>query len=512
MSNEDYAKYLVKGSAIVFGSMVAAAVIGIILRILLARALSPEDYGLLFAVIAFVSFFTIFSHLGVRGALTKFISEFRAEKKLDEIKSTILTGFGIMTVAAVLLSLTFIALSEFLSQSFFGTPSAKPVLIILAIWFVATMTQNFLRSTFQGFRDMVGHSGIRLARMIFTLGLVTIAIFLVDSGVVGIALAYLFGSILSSLVFFVLLRRKHSQLLKGDGSISRSHAKKLLSFGLPLLLAGVSGTLIGWTDTLMLTEFRSLEGVGFYQVARPLTQFLGYFGMAISIPFFPMVSEIWAKGERKTLRSVLHLLVKFSVILIIPAALVFLAFPGTVIRLLFGAKYLQATTALQVLSVGTVFLVGSRIFGPVLTGTGRPRLYLKASGGAAIFNVFANLILVPPYGAGGAAIATSISLLIMLILCFYFVRGIIGFPVPIPDILKALTGGGLVLLMVTGLKTIVVLPPWPAFFVVIVPSLLFYIVWILRTGGVTRKDLNIVEKVTPIPRQLIKVVKRLTIK
>lgn len=512
MAEEDYAKYLVKGSAITFGAMVATAIIGIVLRILLARTLSPEDYGLLFAIITFVSFFTPFQHIGLRGAIAKFIPEFKAKGRLDDIKSSISTALVIQIILTATLTLIFIALSGWLSTSFFGTPDAKPILIILIVWFAVMMTLDFLRVIFQGFRDMAGRSGIKLSRMVFTLGIVSTVVFFLGGGLMGIASGYLAASIITGVIFFTLLQKRHSDLLRGKGTLKKTLAKKLLAFGLPLLFAGIAGTVMARVDTIMITAFRSLQDVGLYQVARPTTQFLGFFGLAISIPLMPMVSELWAKKKKEKIRSTLHFLTKFSLVLIIPFALIFLAFPDTVIKLLFGAEYLPATTALQVLSVGIIFLAGTRIFGPTLTGIGQPTLVLKSMGVAVIFNVIANLLLVPPHGAGGAAIATSSSFLIALFLQFHFVRKIIVFPVPVSDILKTLAGGGVTLLLVFILKRVLVLPLWPAFFTVMIPAILFYSIWILRTGVIVKKDLDLVDRTTPIPKQLIRTVKKLAVR
>ena len=511
-AERDYAKYMARGSAITFVVMVATAMVVFGLRVLLARSLSPEDYGLLFSIIALVSFFSVFRHLGLDIAVAKFLPEFRAKKRLDDIKSTISTALVLQTVMAILISLALIVLSEWLSRSFFDTPAARPIIIIMSVWFLVMVSERFLKGIFRGFQDMMRRSGVELFRMMFTFGLVAAVIFLVGPDLVGIALAYTFGAIFTTALLYMLLQRKYSSLLERRGSITKSLAKKLLTFGLPLILVGVSGKVIGYMNTLTITAFRPLADVGFYQVAHPTAHLLLYVGTALSTPLLPMVAELWAKKGRETLRSTLHFLAKFTLIFVIPIALILLAFPEIVIRLLFGGGYLGAATALQILSVGMVFMAGASILGAILIGTGHPTLQLKAIGAAAVFNFLANLLLVPPYGVEGAAIATSASFLIALVLSIYYVRKIIRFPVPIAAIFKTLVGGGLTLLVIWGLKSIVFLPPWLALFAVIIPSLLFYVVWICRTGAVTMGDIDLLDRVVPVPKRLIGALKRLTSK
>lgn len=508
-TERDYAKYMARGSAVIFTALAVTVIASFGLRVLLARTLSTADYGLFFSIFMFVSFLGTFRHLGIDKAIPKFLSEFKARKKLDEIKSSISTALAIYAALTLTVFLILIALSEWLAVSFFGDPAARPIFIILSAWFSVIVSERFLMGIFQGFQDMVGRSGVELSRVAFTLGLVAIVVFFIGPDLTGIALAYLFGPIFAATLFFTLLRRRHSGLLRGKGQISKSLAKKLLVFGLPLILVGVSGAVMGHIDTLMITAFRPIRDVGFYQIAHPTALFLGYFGTALSVPLLPMVSELWARGKKETLRSALYFLAKFPLIFIIPVALILLAFPEAVIRLLFGTKYLAAAAALQALSIGMVFRGGGAILRTTLIGAGYPVLTLKSIGAAAVFNFFANLLLVPPYGAGGAAIATGLSFFIALVLSFYYVRRIIRFPVPVSAILKTLAGGGLTLLMVWGLKSIVPLPPWPALFVVMTPSLLFYVVWICRMGVIEKEELDLFARVVPVPARLLKFLRKL---
>lgn len=514
MSGKNYAKYMVKGSTLALMSSTLAGIASFLLRVFLARSLSVTDYGLFFAIFSFISFFTVFRHLGLDQAMTKYVSEYKAKKSLKKIESTLSTVLSVKTILTIWVALILIGLSGWLSTSFFNNPSARVPFLILVAWFSVYYLIRYFKKIFQGFQDILGHSlSGDLPRLLFTSvalgGFLLLGFFNLTSA----AISYLLGVIFASLLSFFLLRKRHPELfLLKRRAISKSTARKLLSFGLPLVLSGIAMTFMNQLDTVMLTAFRSMKVVGLYQVARPTTKILTSFGGAIGIPLLPMISEFWAKKDKEKLRYTLRILSKFSLILITPAILVFLAYPTTIIKILFGSDYLGGATALQILSVSTAFMLGSSIFGSVIAGTGHPRLRLKVTGVAVIFNIFANYILIPPYGAGGAAIVTSFSFLIALILDFHFTRKIIKFPVPISAIVKTLIGSGLTLGIIWGLNQIVFLPLWPTLFAVLVPSFLFYTVWELQTGAVTEQDLTLIQKTTPIPNYLIRLLKRLAVK
>lgn len=506
-----YAKYMVKGSTVVFISKAVTAVMGIVLRMLLGRTLSPEDYGLFYAVFAFISFFTMFRDLGLSGAIAKHLPEFRSEGKLKDIKASLFTTLIIKTFLTVSVAILFVVLSDWLSSSFFGTGLARPIIIILAAYFSIHMLLQFLGTTFRGFRDMVGRSIGEPSRVAFTLVLVAILVLFFEANLNQIAIAFLLGVIFATLLSFVLLRIRHFHLIRGERSLDWQLARKLFAFGLPLFLAGAAGIIMTRTDTLMITALRSLKDVGLYQAAWPAYRFLGFFGIALATPTLPLVSELWAKDKKESIRSLLYFLSKFSLILMIPIVLIFLAFPETIIKILFGVKYLEAAAALQILSIASVFWAGASIFGPTVVGIGHPTFHLKAMGVGALFNVPANLLLVPPFGAGGAAIATCLSYLIVLIALFFYQRKITGFPVPISSILKTVAGGGITLLMIWVLKSVLVLPFWSELFVVVVPSAIFYTLWVFRTGTITEEDLDTLSRAVPIPERLIKVLKKILV-
>ena len=83
-----YTKKLVSGSAFLFLMLILAAIIGYFIRVVLARNLSPSEYGLFYAVFAFVSFFLFFRDLGLNQAIAKYIPEFKIKGKYNEIRKS----------------------------------------------------------------------------------------------------------------------------------------------------------------------------------------------------------------------------------------------------------------------------------------------------------------------------------------------------------------------------------------------------------------------------------------
>jgi O-antigen/teichoic acid export membrane protein len=118
------------------------------------------------------------------------------------------------------------------------------------------------------------------------------------------------------------------------------------------------------------------------------------------------------------------------------------------------------------------------------------------------------LLLIPPYGIEGAAVASLCSFLLGVLILFHYTKKFVKFTTPVLSLFKTLIGGVLTLLLILGLKFAIVLPPWPEAFAVVIPSLLFYGVWILATKAITKDDLELIARIVPMPRWLVKVARR----
>jgi len=496
---EVYARRLVRGSAVVFTCTVVAAFVAFLLRMFLARELTVEEYGLFYALLTLVSFFTLFRDLGLNSALVKFLPEFRAKGEKRALRSSLSLVALLQTLPSLLLLSLLFLLSGWFSSSFFRNPAALLPLRILLLWFFFSTFYQLFRAAFQGLQDMLAYSLADLLWILLILlsSLVTVGV--LGRGVEGVALAYLLSTCLMAGMELGYLRLRYPEVL-GRPEGGREEAGRLLSFALPVLVGGLGGLVLGYTDTLMLTVFKGAGEVGLYQAAQPLAGLLGYFVGALTVVLFPMVSEMWAEGRRKEVAGALSLLLKFSLAVVLPLSLVFLAFPEVAVRLVFGQGYLGGVDALRILSCNAVAYTLFAILAAAVAGIGKPFLATKAVGFMAGFNFLSNLLLIPPFGAAGAALTTLLSTVLGVLLLLRYSRGTLGLSLGPGPLLKMVVGGILTLLLISGLKWILRLPPWPEAFVVLVPSLLLYGLWLLATSSLTRGELEFLSRVLPLPR------------
>ncbi|MEM2673008.1 MAG: flippase [Candidatus Hadarchaeales archaeon] len=484
---EDYAKRLLRGSTLVFLCMVASTFVAFLLRMFLARSLGVEGYGLFYSVFFFVSFFLLFRDLGLNSALVKFIPEFRVKGDLSSLRSSLFLVFLFQSFSSLLLFVPLFLLSGWLSSSFFRTSEALLPFRLLLFWFLASTFYQLLRSTFQGLQDMLAYS---LLDLLWILVILVGSLCLVPSwGISGVAFSYLLSAGLLTVGGAWYLGRKYGEvagpLEKKEGTLA-----KLLSFALPFFLGGLGSLVLAYTDTLMLTLFRGTREVGLYQAAQPLAALLGYFVGALTTALFPLVSEMWAKGERKLVREATGFLFKSSLAVVLPFSLLFLSFPEVALRLLFGGEYLGSCTALRILSCHAVLWALLSVMGTVVAGVGEPLLITKTVAWMAGLNFLGNLLLVPPFGASGAALTTLLSSLLGVLLLPRYARKKVG-KTPFSSLLKVVVGGVLAFLLISLLKSLLFLSSWLEVLLIFPPVLSLYLLWLLGTGVFTEGEKKI---------------------
>ena len=198
--------------------------------------------------------------------------------------------------------------------------------------------------------------------------------------------------------------------------------RRWLSSVLPLSLLGGLMLINTQADILMLGILGTARDTGLYKVAAQGANMVALSLIAANLFIEPRIAAMYSQGKLRELQRLLTLSVRstFSVALIV--AFIFWFIGSDLLKLVFGASYLGAYWPLVILCLGQLINVGAGSVGIVLIMTGNENDAARMAGVAAVSNVGLNAILIPNYGGIGAAMATSITMLIWNWLMLYKVR------------------------------------------------------------------------------------------
>ena len=209
-------------------------------------------------------------------------------------------------------------------------------------------------------------------------------------------------------------------------SENKTLVKKLLVLVLPMALQNLMASLVSASDALMLGFLNqsSLSAVSLAgQVQFVLSLFLGAFTIGESV----LAAQYWGKGEKHRLEEILGIVLRFSILVSFLFTVAALCAPDLLMRIFtndeelirLGASYLRIT------SFSYSFMGISQIYLCIMKNTGRALLSTLYSSSSVILNIIINAILIfgllgfPKLGIAGAAIATSISRGVELVLILF---------------------------------------------------------------------------------------------
>lgn len=462
-----YTKLAVRGAAIVFVISILSAFLGYIVRLILARNLSLEEFGLFYAVFSFLALISLFKTLGYDKSLIKFIPEFQHANRKDFIKSSIIYVSILQVITNIIILALIYVLANYLSIHFFHEPKAAKILLLMAIAFFIDSFVLVLKFSLQGFQKMTLFSSLDFIRMLLIV-IITLIGFKLNYELLSPVFAYILTPLILILIFgFILVKKIFPDFFKANFIIDMNLIKKISKYSFFVMATGSAALILQYTDTTMLTYFTGLEAVALYNIAFPISKILTYIPNAIGGVLLPLSSELWTKEKKEILRVGIESLYKYSMILIIPLVFVMVSFSDFIIAILFGKQYILAANAMRILVIGTIFLTLHLINIFFISGIGHPEVHTKIVYAAAIFNFIGNLILIPMIGIIGAAITTAVSYFIMMAIGFMKIRKFIDITFPIKIWIKTFVAGILFTAIIYLLKNLLVLNVWIETFIVL---------------------------------------------
>jgi O-antigen/teichoic acid export membrane protein len=410
----DSLRKIARGTGIALVGTFLALLLGFVTRLIVARYGSEADYGIYSLAIVVITFATTLVGLGLPDGTARFVAYFRGRGETAKVRGVTSVSLQLTTAASIIVSIALFFGAEYIASNIFHSPGLTPALKVLAIGIPFFALTNILVSVFRGFDRMEPQTYFQyiLFNILFLLFVSVLAM-------LHLSFVYLFYTYVAALIitFIALLlyamRKLPQPITFANWRSNTAVSKELVIFSLPLLATGVLSTIILWLNTLLIGYFKTPEAVGLYNAASPLAKFISEPLGLMMLIYTPVATGLCSQNLIAELRRSFVISTKWLVSLTLPFFLVLLLFPEAVLNLFFGSAYVVAAPALRLLSLGFII---SNLFGPnqsILLAMGQTRFVMWTALFAAIISVILNLVLIPPLGIVGAAIAMGISILLI---------------------------------------------------------------------------------------------------
>ena len=397
----------VSGVVLTFGTRVlmVAGVFGS--GVVIARWLGPEGFGTYAVVNVTVALALQIGSVGLPSANTYFISRDRATAGplwANAVLSGLVIG-ACLTIAVLLLA--------WMRPSLFGVPfgllaiaaASIPfqLLFILGLNVLLALDRIRQLNLFDALLPALVLGNAVLVLIILRGELSTLIFF---NSAAGTAL-----SLILALYVYRLIAKSLRSRMRPDPHLLKS----MLAYGLKFYVSIMAGTIILRADLLIVNHYRGPAEAGVYGIASQFSFLLLMLPGTIATLLFPRVAASQDQRGEFAVRVTRHTTVIMFLTCLVTAVLAF------TLPLIYGSRFRDATFQLLILLPG-IFLMGlESVLVQHFTGTGLPAAIPVFWIVTVVFNIGLNLLLVPKFGARGAAVNSTLSYaLIFLLVAIYF--------------------------------------------------------------------------------------------
>ena len=419
---ESSLKLIVRSSFIVFLGMFLSKVLLYVFRIIIARNLGPEKYGIYSLAFIVFTFLLSVSSLGLSDGLVRFIPLLREEKRLKEITPLFRNILMISIVSGTLFGIILFFSSDFIAVNFFHEPALSVLLKIMGIAMPLYVISGVLINTFKAHEKIFLYSlHINIIQNLSKLLFMILFIFIGILSIEVIAFAEVFGTIVVLVSSYLFCRRALPYLfffkdMKKDNE--RKILLEVFSYSWPIMFLSNILNLFNWIDTFFLGYYKGAISVGYFNAALPIIALFGFAPQIFMQLFLPLILKHYSRKDSENIVGLSKQLGKWIFMIHFPFFILLILFPGAIINVLFGKEYILAENALRILAIGGLYASFDYIFTSLLSMIGKSKLILYVVIVTSLVNLVLSNIFVPLYGVNGAAISTTLSQIVLSTLFF----------------------------------------------------------------------------------------------
>ncbi|MBI4119596.1 MAG: flippase [Parcubacteria group bacterium] len=361
-----------------------------------ARILGTEGYGVFSYALNVAAFFSIFADVGLSGLMTR-----EAVKKPERIKEYFSTAFILkLVLAAATTGIMLLA-----APAFTRVKEALPLLPLIAFLPAFDTLRGF------GFAITRAENRMELEAIlnVITNVLITalgVAALIIRPAPFYLTMAYTAGS---GIGFILLVAVLWGQFRDSFKYFRKELLRPLLAAAWPFAIMSILGGFMINIDVIILNWFRSAHELGLYGASQRPVLLMYILPGFIAMALFPIMSRLAGEEGRERFRAILEKALRVSMAVALPLAVGGIIVGEELIKLLFGAAYLDAVPAFKILMLTTLLIFPGTIIGNAIFAYDRQKIFIVSAAGGAVLNAVLDVILIPPYGIAGSAVATVIA-------------------------------------------------------------------------------------------------------
>lgn len=379
--------------------------------VLLARLLTPEDFGVVGAALVIVNLTQVFMHFGVGPAIVQ----------LESLtQSHIRVGFTLSVALGLLFAVLVYMAAPWLA-GLYRMPELLPIIRVLALAFPISGAASVGRSLLQ--RNLKFRALALVELVSFVVGYGAVATIMALNNYGPWALVY--GQIGQTVVSTLLVIAANTRSV--GFAFRLAEAKQLLNFGTGITLASIFNYLATQTDNFIVGRYLGAEMLGLYSRAYQLLMLpTRLIGSVLDKVLFPVMASV----QRDTVRlgQAFHTSIGVVILLTLPLSVALYVAAPQIVLVLLGDQWHQAVDPFRVLILFLVWRTAYKISDSMAKAVGA--VYRRIWRQAVYFLMVAMGSLVGQQYGGitGVAWGVGIAVLVNFVLTLQLSMSLLGTP------------------------------------------------------------------------------------
>jgi PST family polysaccharide transporter len=386
----------------------AQILIKLLVIVILARLLTPSDFGIVSLVLLVLAIGQIISKFGLGHSI---IWKFNVDIENIAIANGISIFFGVCVCLFFYFSSPYIA-------SFFEQPDIENLIkyvgVVPVLLGISQIREAIIQKNMQ-FRQLTIIDGIS---NLIGYGLISIILAINNFGAASIIFGIIFQEFMRTIFICCYVK------LDMHFSFSLIKAYDLIKYGFGISAVQTTNAVSYQLDNLVVGKFLSIEALGLYSRAyQVVTVSTKVFGNSLLKVLFPVMSEI--KNNSYLLKQNYEKLFFSAFLIAVPISIFLYSTSKDVIALMLGEQWLDAVIPFQILSLMIFLRIPTKISDSLIRASGSIKILLSIQLFYA-FSIFTFSYFGRIYGISGVAVgvffATLINFLLMTLYVTYILQ------------------------------------------------------------------------------------------
>lgn len=378
---------------------IGASVLGFITLPIITWYYSVEDVGRVSMLQVFTSLSILFFCLGLDQA---YIREYHSTtNKSLLLKTSLMPG---LILSLILFLTVFLYDATIISKWLYEIPSLYLSLITILCFIVALISRYLSLVVRMQERALAFSMSQLLPKLLFLLIILASVWFGFSKDTYNLITANVLSIIF---VFFIFLwNTRQDWVVSFRYKIEKEQLHKLFSFGLPLVIGGLASWGLNVMDKLFLRALSNYSELGIYSVAMSISAVAAILSGIFNTIWAPMVYK-WESENSVEIAKIDE--ISEAVLAVLYFVIVLSGLFSWIIPYLLPKQYEVIQFLITCCLIGPLLYTLSETTAVGITLKRKTKLSMFASVSAMLINLLGNYLLVPKYGAMGAAAATAIA-------------------------------------------------------------------------------------------------------